>query len=304
MDPIDDPGVGRVGDDDLVAGAHGRQESVQQSFHPAAGDDDLALRVVAVPGALGSEVGDRLPQRHIAGEREPAVRLGLLERLARGRDGLGRERQVGVQVLEAENRPLGVRPGRPLGRGSRLHGSDLGDERRDHLGELLAQPFVDEPVALEAGGRVADGDLAVDDPRAGRAEDLAQLGLCPHGPEGAGAGADDSDRLVPERVPRERPRDPVDRVLELARDGRVVLRGREEDGVRACDRRAKRNDGRRRRLDVVLLVVGRNRLQALPQLELDSGGEKLGGGAQQLRVVRLRPEAARDCEDLHDLRPP
>ena len=57
-------------------------------------------------------------------------------------------------------------------------------------------------------------------------------------------------------------RHPVERVLEPPRDGRVVLRGREENGVRAGDRGTESRHGRRPVADVVVLVIGRYRLQA------------------------------------------
>src|SRR5437868_12249677 len=69
-----------------------------------------------------------------------------------------------------------------------------------------------------------DGELDIEHPRAERGQDLAELSLCPGRPERARARADDGHRLVPEHVRRHRARDPVDRVLQLARDRRVVLR--------------------------------------------------------------------------------
>ena len=93
-------------------------------------------------------------------------------------------------------------------------------------------------VRVELVHRMADRDLDVGDARAHRREDLAELGLRPHGAEGPGRRADDRDRLPAQRVLGERPRDPVERVLELAGDRRVVLGRREEERVGAGDRRA------------------------------------------------------------------
>ena len=107
---VDDPCVGRVGDDHLVARIHGAEEGVQQAFHPARGDDDLALGVVAVAGALGGEVRDRGAQVEVAGEGEPAVRLRVVELRARDLERLGREREVGVEVLHAEDRAAVAAP--------------------------------------------------------------------------------------------------------------------------------------------------------------------------------------------------
>jgi hypothetical protein len=72
-DKPDDSGVGRVGDDHLVARVHGGEQYVEQALRAAAGDDDLALRVVAMAGLFGGEVGDRLAQVEVAGDRQPAV---------------------------------------------------------------------------------------------------------------------------------------------------------------------------------------------------------------------------------------
>src|SRR5678810_725820 len=57
--------------------------------------------------------------------------------------------------------------------------------------------------------------------------DFPQLGLGPNGTEGPSARTDDRDRLVPERVRRHRAGNPVERVLQRARDGRVVFGCRE-----------------------------------------------------------------------------
>ena len=95
--------------------------------------------------------------------------------------------------------------------------------------------LVDEPaVAVELLGARPTGDLDLGDAGAHRGEHLAELGLCPDRAEHAGARADHGDRLPAEVVGRERARAPVERVLERARDRRVVFRRRDEDGVRAA----------------------------------------------------------------------
>ena len=76
-------------------------------------------------------------------------------------------------------------------------------------------------------------------------------------------------------------------------------RSRDENRVSICDRLAQRGDCRRRRLDVVLLVVGWHGLEALVELELHVGGQKLLRRAEELRVVRIPAQTARDREDLH-----
>src|SRR5213080_3612256 len=50
-------------------------------------------------------------------------------------------------------------------------------------------------------------------------------------------------------------------------------------------------------MDVVVLVVRRNGLETVVELELDVRAGGLGRGAQQARVVRVAAEAAGDAED-------
>ncbi len=141
VDAVDDAGVGGVGDDHLVARVHGDEEGVQEPLHAAAGDDDLALGVVQVPRALGREVGDRHAEREVAGEGEPAVRLRRLQARGRDGDGLGREGEVGVEVLHAEHRPPLARAHRLLGRGRDAVDAEAPDgleplRPRDHRASL------------------------------------------------------------------------------------------------------------------------------------------------------------------------
>ena len=72
-------------------------------------------------------------------------------------------------------------------------------------------------------------------------------------PNAPGAGADHRDGLAAERVRRRGPRAPVERVLERSRDRAVVLRRRDQDGVRRRDGRAEACDGERRRALLVLV---------------------------------------------------
>ena len=173
----------------------------------------------------------------------------------------------------------------------------------DALAQLLPELLVHEPAGLEPRRRMPDGELGVEHASARGRQDLAQLRLRPDRAEDPAARADDRDGLVAERIHGERPRKPVDSVLQLARNRRVVLGRAEEDRVGAGDVRAQSRDGRRRRVDVVVLVVRGHRLQAVPQLELDVAGRELGRCAQQVRVVGLAAQAARDGENLH-ARPP
>jgi hypothetical protein len=67
----------------------------------APGDHDLAATVVARAAAPLDEGGDSLLQVVATGEREPTVRVVLADRSAGRLGGLGRRRNVGVEVLEA-----------------------------------------------------------------------------------------------------------------------------------------------------------------------------------------------------------
>src|SRR3954452_21779662 len=134
------------------------------------------------------------------------------------------------------------------------------------LGERVAQLGLGQPaVAVERRGRLADRQLAVEDVRADHAEDLADLRLGPDRAEQAGRGADDGDGPALQRVVGERARRPVQRVLQHAGDGAVVLGGRDEDAVGVLDRLAQPGDRLGRGLDVdVAVVVGQ-----VPQAVVD-----------------------------------
>ena len=115
------------------------------------------------------------------------------------------------------------------------------------------------------------------------------------------ARADHRDRLAAEDVRRERPRGPVERVLERARD-RVSCTRASRSGRRRPSATASRSAATAcgRRLDVGVLVVGRHLAQPLPELQSSSSGpEQLAGGPQQQGVVRVAAQAAGDGEDPH-----
>ena len=103
-DPVDDPRVGRVGDDHLVARVDQCEEDVEEALHAAYGDDDLAHGVVVVAGSRLGELGDRGAEIEVAGERQPAVCLRRSETGDRLRDGLRGERKIGVEVLHPQDR--------------------------------------------------------------------------------------------------------------------------------------------------------------------------------------------------------
>ena len=107
----------------------------------------------------------------------------------------------------------------------------------------------------------------------------------------------------PERGGAARARGPVDRVLQLARHRGVVLRRGDQHGVGAGDRVTKPLDSRVGLLAVVVLVIGRHGLQPPVELELDAGGQELGGLEQEPAVVRVTPQAPGDPEDAHLVTP-
>ncbi len=98
--------------------------------------------------------------------------------------------------------------------------------RSSNRGHQLLDDAVELGQHLAVGGvaalghprrRLSDGQLALQHARPDGAEHLAQLGLRPDGAEDPGAGADDRDRLVAQRVGSDRPRRPVERVLQRSR---------------------------------------------------------------------------------------
>ena len=112
----------------------------------------------------------------------------------------------------------------------------FGEERVDRLLQLLPERLVYEPTSLvEALWRVTDRNFPFHHPRPDGCQDSPQVRLGPDSPEGPGARADDRDRLVPERVRCEGPGDPVESVLQRARNRRVVFGRRKENRVRFAD---------------------------------------------------------------------
>ena len=156
-----------------------------------------------------------------------------------------------VGVLSRSVRAAAARRGRAAGRPLERLGRRSAVERTSATSVSSASrspsrtsSSTSSPVVVELLVRVADRQLGLGHARAHRAEHLAELGRRPDAAERAGARADHGDGLVAERVRRERPRRPVERVLERARDRRVVLRRREEDRVRLANELAERLDRR------------------------------------------------------------
>ena len=103
---------------------------------------------------------------------------------------------------------------------------------------------------------------------------------------GALAGADDCDSLLAKRVVVEGSRDPVESVLERAGDGAVVFRCREENRVGSRYLGFDQRD--RGRLDRQVFVVGRKRIEMVPEDELDLGAALRRGRVEKSAVVRAR----------------
>ena len=90
-------------------------------------------------------------------------------------------------------------------------------------------------------------------------------------------------------------------VLDLARDGGVVLRGGEQDGVGTLELGPQTlHLGGRSVLAV--LVERRQELEILVDVDGHVVGRDLCGGPQQRRVVRRCAQAAGDTEDPHRTR--
>src|SRR5437763_11535201 len=173
-------------------------------------------------------------------------------------------------------------------------------ERRQVEAELFEELAVEKAsLRIEPLRRAADRDLRADDAGAGDAEDSLEILLRPQRAELAGARADDGDGLVVERARAHRPRCPVDRVLQSARDGAVVLRRREEDRVRLAPRLTQPAHRLGRVVAVELLGVERELGEPFPELELDALRRGLGGRPQEARVERALPQAAGNAEDPH-----
>src|SRR4051812_10215859 len=101
----------------------------------------------------------------------------------------------------------------------RLPGTYARGQDAEELLQRVAQIRLDQMAIVAEGARgLADRQLAVEHVGADDAEDLLGLGLGPDRAEQAGRGADDRDRLALERAVGERPRGPVQRVLEHAGD--------------------------------------------------------------------------------------
>src|SRR6478735_1057639 len=170
-----------------------------------------------------------------------------------------------------------------------------GDQLGGDAGEAVQERLVgvqESPVGLR------DGQLDVEHPGSHHAEHLLQLALRPHRAERARARTDHRHRLPADRRLGDRARDPVERVLQGARDRAVVLGCRDEDRVRLSDRGLQAID--RVGCEILEVLVERRDLgETVEDDELDALGQLLRGEAEELRVVRACAEAAGDAEDRH-----
>ena len=181
------------------------------------------------------------------------------------------------------------------GHGDRLR-SRFGDQHVQDGAQLAAGLLVGKgAVRLESRVGVTEGDLAIHHARAHRGKDLAQLGLRPHGAKRSRAGTNDCHRLVAQHVRGKGAGDPVERVLELPGNGRVVLGRREQHGVSAGDRRAQLRDSGRRRTVLIILVIGRHRLQERAQ---SSSSTSRGASSAAARSRRVLCESGRRLPDI------
>ena len=123
--------VGRVGEHDLVTGIGQAEERVEHRVALAARDHDLAEPVVGRASAPLDLRSHRLFEVVAAGERQPAVRVVLADggprRLDHGHVG----RDVGVEVLEAQDVGIVARGG---GDAIDAEAGDVGEAADAHRG--------------------------------------------------------------------------------------------------------------------------------------------------------------------------
>ena len=131
------------------------------------------------------------------------------------------------------------------------------------------------------------------------AERLAGLVVRPHPAVVADRGADDGHRLVLQRAVAERPRQPVDRVLQHAGNAAVVLRGDDERGVGVGGGLTQRHHRLGHVVVVDVLVVERQLAQPVEQLSgVTPSGAVSDGQLGQLTVDRRGAQASHQHQDL------
>ena len=175
---------------------------------------------------------------------------------------------------------------------------------RDQLAHDVAERGsllrVEQPtVVAERRVRLSDRQLHLQDVRADDSKHLAGLGLRPHGAEQARGRPDDGDGLAAQRVFGERPRRPVERVLQRAGDRPVELRSGDQETVGRGDRAAQPRDRVDRVLGVEIGVVVRELRQAGGDLEPHPLRQRPCGCAEQARVVGPAAQASGEAEEVH-----
>ena len=181
-------------------------------------------------------------------------------------------------------------------------GCDLPHEVGEQVPQTLRElRIVQRAVVCKRVVGHPDGELGFEYVRARGLHGLAHLGLRPDGAEEPGARAHHGGRLVAQHVLRERPRSPVDRVLEGARQRGVVLGGGDQDRVRTLDRGEEGPNGLWRRVLEVLVERGQSG-QPVPLDQIHPGREQFARRPEQLPVVGPSAQAAGDA-DPHALSP-
>ena len=173
---------------------------------------------------------------------------------------------------------------------------DLGGELAHYVaqvrGDLGVLPRV---LPVERFGRHRQLQV-LDHPRASDAEGLAGLVVRPHPAVLASRRADDGHRLVLQRTVAERPRQPVDRVLEHARDAAVVLRGDGEGGVGVGSGGPQRHHGGGHVFVVDVLVVERQVAEPVEQRHRNPVRRSIRRQLGQLTVDRCGTQATHQSQ--------
>ena len=154
-DTVDEAGVGRVADDDLVAGLQHGKQRVEDARKAARRDHALRAPVVGDAG-VGLEPRDhRLPERVNAEEGQVAVRVVARHSRVGGVDGgLGR-RNVGIQVLQPEH--LGIERGiRRIAHAVDADAGDVAQSRDRHRPVAAALDARSGPVQSSCRGMKFD----------------------------------------------------------------------------------------------------------------------------------------------------
>src|SRR3954447_7640892 len=184
-------------------------------------------------------------------------------------------------------------------------------ERREALDErpqlVPTHRVVEGAVRAERGPgvRYEQGALAPErDPQGAQDREPGVLGE--HGAEPVRAGAHERDRLADEDAQdvRRWPGQPVDGILEHARDRVDVLRRGEDEAVRGRDRVLEGRDRPGDALGRLQVAVVERDAADRRDRQLDVLRRQLRRGTQQRRVERTPAQTARDPDELRHDDPP